>query len=127
MNPWWERPSTAKYKNNVFGLNMGYDIQRVHGMKATLNLDGEEINLPINILLTSVAQNLIRNIEKNVASISVDLNIIENLIKYSTKYKSIMVFTGLAHAIRIEQVLLNLGGYSPKSQGKDNPEYFKNM
>lgn len=88
-----------------------------------VNLNGEEINLPINILLTSVAQNLIRNIEKNVASISVDLNIIENLIKNSRKYKSIMVFTGLAHAIRIEQVLLNLGGYSPKSQGKDNPEY----
>ena len=43
MLPWWERPSTAKYKNNVFGLNMGYDIQRVHGMKAKLNIDGEEV------------------------------------------------------------------------------------
>ena len=43
MTPWWERPSTAKYKNNVFGLNMGYDIQRVHGMKAKLNIDGEEV------------------------------------------------------------------------------------
>ena len=43
MLPWWERPSTTKYKNNVFGLNMGYDIQRVHGMKAKLNIDGEEV------------------------------------------------------------------------------------
>ena len=34
---------TAKYKNNVFGLNMGYDIQRVHGMKAKLNIDGDDV------------------------------------------------------------------------------------
>ncbi len=43
MTPWWERPSTATYKNNIFGLDMGYDITRVHGTKAVLEVDGEKI------------------------------------------------------------------------------------
>ena len=43
MTPWWDRPSTATYKNNVFGLDMGYDILRVHGTKAVIEIDGETI------------------------------------------------------------------------------------
>ena len=43
MTPWWERPSSAKYKNNVYALDMGYDILRVHGLKAKVKIDGEEV------------------------------------------------------------------------------------
>ena len=41
MTPWWERASSAQYRNNVFGLGMGYDILRIHGMKAKMQVDDE--------------------------------------------------------------------------------------
>ena len=43
MTPWWHRPSTATYANNVYALNMGYDILRIHSMKARVNIDGHEV------------------------------------------------------------------------------------
>ena len=42
MTPWWKNPSTATYKNNVYAMNMGYDIMRIHGTKAVLEIDGEK-------------------------------------------------------------------------------------
>ena len=43
MTPWWHRPSTATYANNVYALGMGYDILRIHGMRASVKIDDEEV------------------------------------------------------------------------------------
>tara|TARA_B100000700_G_scaffold322899_1_gene425433 strand:+ start:607 stop:1800 length:1194 start_codon:yes stop_codon:yes gene_type:complete len=42
MTPWWGPPSTLTYRNNVYGLDMGYDILRLQGTKLKLKVDGEE-------------------------------------------------------------------------------------
>ncbi len=42
LTPWWGPPSTLTYRNNVFGLDMGYDILRLQGTKLNLKVDGEE-------------------------------------------------------------------------------------
>ena len=42
LTPWWGPPSTLTYRNNVYGLDMGYDILRLQGTKLSLKVDGEE-------------------------------------------------------------------------------------
>ncbi len=41
LTPWWGPPSQLTYKNNVFFSNMGYDILRIQGTKASVVIDGE--------------------------------------------------------------------------------------
>ena len=43
LTPWWERPSSATYANNVYALGMGYDILRIHAMKASVIIDEETV------------------------------------------------------------------------------------
>ena len=42
LTPWWGPPSKLTYKNNVFLSNMGYDILRIQGTKASIVIDGKE-------------------------------------------------------------------------------------
>ena len=42
LEPWWGPPSTLTYKNNLYGLGMGYDILRLQGTKLKLKVDDEE-------------------------------------------------------------------------------------
>tara|TARA_Y100001970_G_scaffold292679_1_gene435173 strand:- start:827 stop:2017 length:1191 start_codon:yes stop_codon:yes gene_type:complete len=42
MTPWWEKSSTSAYTNNVFAMDMGYDIIRIHGTKAVLEIDDKK-------------------------------------------------------------------------------------
>ena len=42
LTPWWGPPSKLTYKNNVFFSNMGYDILRIQGTKASIIIDGED-------------------------------------------------------------------------------------
>ena len=42
LTPWWGPPSKLTYKNNVFFSNMGYDILRIQGTKASIEIDGQE-------------------------------------------------------------------------------------
>ena len=42
LTPWWGPPSKLTYKNNVFFSNMGYDILRIQGTKASIVIDGQK-------------------------------------------------------------------------------------
>ena len=42
LTPWWGPPSRLTYKNNVFFSDMGYDILRVQGTKASIVIDDEK-------------------------------------------------------------------------------------
>ena len=42
LTPWWGPPSKLTYKNNVFFSDMGYDILRIKGTKASIKIDNED-------------------------------------------------------------------------------------
>ncbi len=42
LTPWWGPPSKLTYKNNVFFSDMGYDILRIQGTKASIKIDNED-------------------------------------------------------------------------------------
>ena len=42
LTPWWGQPSKLTYKNNIFFSDMGYDILRIQGTKASIKIDNED-------------------------------------------------------------------------------------
>ncbi len=70
----------------------------------TITIDGEEVD--ISIILHKTLTYFLENIKK-LGNITVDENLLSIISNNRQKYRSILIFTGLSHAIRLARRLPN--------------------